>query len=405
LVAIASIETFKAKLPFRLAFAHSKATRNCSENLVVQVCLDNGICGYGESIPRDYVTGETFDGADFAVRALYAPALTGLRLVTVNSTLNVLKHKFDFFGLREASKGASWCAIELAVLDALSQCFQVPLHRLFGASRPGSVHYGAVTPICPIKSYRNILLFYRLFGFETVKIKVGGKIEEDIERVRLARRIMGNKAKLRIDANGAWANAKEAIEAMDQLRQFNVLSVEQPVGANETDAMHEITNSIPEEVIADESLCTIEQARTLAQNRICTGFNIRLSKNGGWLAAQEIASIARTYGIALYLGAQVGEGGILSSAGRAFACVEGPFDNCEGSNNFFLLKQDLVEENLNVGWGGYGKPIDRPGLGVTVHKGMLLTSTKLMADPDIISKFYDSPLQPGAYLDTSPGDT
>jgi len=246
-----------------------------------------------------------------------------------------------------------------------------------------------------MKNYRNILLFYRLFGFETVKIKVGASLQEDVERVRLARRIMGNKTKLRIDANGAWASAAQAIEAMEQFRPFNVLSVEQPVPAQDIDAMHEITKSIPEEVVADESLCTIEQARSLAQHRICTAFNIRLSKNGGWLAAQEIASIARTYGISLHMGAQVGEGGILSAAGRAFASVEGPFDNCEGSNNLFLLKQDVVEENLNVGWGGFGRPIESPGLGVTVHNAMLLTSTKLAANPDIISKFYESPSYSG----------
>jgi L-Ala-D/L-Glu epimerase len=397
LVEIASIETFKARLPFRLAFAHSMATRNCSENLIVQVRLTNGVYGYGESIPRDYVTGETFDTADFAVRALYAPALTGLRLTTVDSTLNALKQKFDFFGLRETPKGASWCAIELAVLDALAGCFGAPLHRLFGMSNPARVRYGAVTPMCSMPSLRNILLFYRLFGFETVKIKVGGTLQEDIERVRLARRIMGDKVRLRIDANGAWSDAKEAIEAMEQFRPFNIISVEQPVAAQDIDALHEITKSIPEEVVADESLCTIEQARILAEHRICTAFNIRLSKNGGWLASQEIASIARAYGIALHMGAQVGESGILSAAGRAFACVEGPFDNCEGSNNLFLLKQDLVEENLNVGWQGYGRPLDRPGLGVTVHKGMLLTSAKLTADPDIISKFYDSPSYSSAY--------
>ncbi|WP_421020736.1 hypothetical protein, partial [Klebsiella pneumoniae] len=66
------------------------------------------------------------------------------------------------------------------------------------------------------------------------------------------------------------------------------------------------------------------------------------------------------------MGAQVGESGILSAAGRMLAAVNNPFENCEGSNNFFLLKRDLTVENLNVSLGGRGPVLKGQGLGVTV---------------------------------------
>ena len=42
-------------------------------------------------------------------------------------------------------------------------------------------------------------------GFKTIKLKVGRlTLQEDIERVQLARKILGNETSLRLDANRAW---------------------------------------------------------------------------------------------------------------------------------------------------------------------------------------------------------
>ncbi|HEY9712733.1 MAG TPA: hypothetical protein V6C72_04650, partial [Chroococcales cyanobacterium] len=62
----------------------------------------------------------------------------------------------------------------------------------------------------------------------------------------------------------------------------------------------------------------------------------------------------------------VGESGILSAVARNFAASESPLANCEGSNNFFLLKRDITSENMNVGKGGIGTILTNPGNGVYV---------------------------------------
>jgi muconate cycloisomerase len=118
--------------------------------------------------------------------------------------------------------------------------------------------------------------------------------------------------------------------------------------------------------MADESLCTVSDARHLAEKKIVSAFNIRLSKVGGILAAREIAAVAKAAQIKCQMGAQVGESGILSAAGRTFASLYPDFENYEGSNNFFLLKEDITAENLNVCWGGKGQVLKKAGLGITV---------------------------------------
>jgi muconate cycloisomerase len=152
----------------------------------------------------------------------------------------------------------------------------------------------------------------------------------------------------------------------EKMRKYNIVSIEQPVPADDLEGLARITRSIPELVMVDESLCTIEQAKILASEKICSAFNVRVSKVGGLLAARQIVKIGRDNGMKIQMGAQVGESGLLSAAGRAFAACHEPFDNYEGSNNMFLLKRDLTEENLNVGFGGRARLLKGPGLGVTV---------------------------------------
>ena len=47
------------RLPLRVRFSHATATRQESENVLVRCELADGTVGWGEGVPRSYVTGET----------------------------------------------------------------------------------------------------------------------------------------------------------------------------------------------------------------------------------------------------------------------------------------------------------------------------------------------------------
>ncbi|MBI4534329.1 MAG: hypothetical protein HY711_10335 [Candidatus Melainabacteria bacterium] len=368
---ISSIDVFCVRLPFYFKFKHSLATRAFSENLVVRVCLTDGTVGYGEGVPRDYVTGENIDVAAETIRQRYVPRFVGLDVSNCAYAINALEGNFEELRLGKIAQGAAWCALELAILDAVSRAHDLPLSTCVGPLKSSSIAYGAVVPFCGTKAFLALLLFYKLYGFSTVKVKVGRNLEEDVQRIKLARKILGPLVVLRVDANCAWS-ADDAIYAAERMRPFGVVSIEQPVPANDLSGLARVTGLVSEEIIVDESLLTIEQAQALAESRICTGFNIRLSKVGGILAAKKMVNIARDASINCHLGAQVGESGILSAAGRIFALIEAPFKNYEGSNNRFLLKEDLTQEDLTVGWKGYGSPTRGAGLGVTVNTERLM---------------------------------
>lgn len=392
---IAAIDVFQITLPFRFSFGHNLASRSSSDNLIVRVTLDNGIKGYGEGIPRDYVTGEDIDSSISSLQNEYAPRFINLDISSSSILLKRLKEEFLSCGLHNLPRGATWCALELAILDAVARAHKVAVADWLGPVRSHQIRYGAVVPFCGRKSLLAMLAFYRLYGFQTIKVKVGRKLEDDLDRLKLVRQIMGPAITLRVDANCAWT-ADEALRAAQYFRSLGVASLEQPVAADDLAGLARITANIPEEVIADESLCTVNQARQLAQSKSCSGFNIRISKVGGLLAAKQIAGIASDAGITCHLGAQVGESGILSSAGRILGCTKEPFANYEGSDNFFLLKSDLTAENLTVGWKGYGKLLPGYGLGVTVVEERLQTLGHLCKPPIQRSDSLASPAIPGS---------
>ena len=48
-------------IPFVEAFGHSASVRASSDSVAVRLTAEDGTAGYGEGLPRPYVTGETVE--------------------------------------------------------------------------------------------------------------------------------------------------------------------------------------------------------------------------------------------------------------------------------------------------------------------------------------------------------
>src|SRR5262245_54151812 len=56
---IRHLTAYIVRLPLKRPFTHAYATRRDSENILVRCELASGVTGWGEGVPREYVTGET----------------------------------------------------------------------------------------------------------------------------------------------------------------------------------------------------------------------------------------------------------------------------------------------------------------------------------------------------------
>jgi L-alanine-DL-glutamate epimerase-like enolase superfamily enzyme len=280
---ISGLEVFKVNIPFKVAFKHSLKSRQNSESIFVKVSLDNGITGFGESLPRSYVTGNT-QSAVYAQLKKILPGLNGAELSGLDGGALFIR---SLDGIEAEAR----CALEIALLDCLGKILGKSVHDILGESLNQSFASSAIISGGSLLKTAVTTIYFKAKGYKFFKVKVGA--DNDVGRVRLVRRLVGD-ADIRIDANGAW-DVMQALEALEKIRKFNISCVEQPTPKGDFDAMQEMADFCHEPVMADESLCTKKDALTLAQIKGCDMFNVRLSKCGGIFRSMEIIKIARDY--------------------------------------------------------------------------------------------------------------
>ena len=62
-MSIKSVVLHHVAVPLKSKIKHASHERLSSDNLVVEVILSDGTSGFGEGVPRSYVTGETIESA------------------------------------------------------------------------------------------------------------------------------------------------------------------------------------------------------------------------------------------------------------------------------------------------------------------------------------------------------
>ncbi|SDZ17646.1 L-fuconate dehydratase [Amycolatopsis xylanica] len=69
-------------------------------------------------------------------------------------------------------------------------------------------------------------------GFEMIKLKVGGDVEDDVRRMKLARETVGPAIRIAVDANQRW-DVTTAIQWMNQLAPYDPYWIEEPTSPDD----------------------------------------------------------------------------------------------------------------------------------------------------------------------------
>jgi len=378
---VEALTIYRLRIPFHHAFRHALHSREESDAVIVKVTGSDGACGYGEALPRAYVTGETTESMIAWVRDVLAPKIFHESFFPGWHTLEQLQALLPDWSSNVASGNgpiawnAAFCAVELALLDWTLRADHAALADYLPPTRFEVVYSGVISADHPRDAAALAKRMARL-KLKQIKVKVGGS--DDAERLAAVRDAIGDQVELRADANGAWS-AGQAIEQLRLLARFKLTVIEQPVAAGDIDGMKQVRAQCGIPVMADESLITVEHARQLIAARACDRFNIRLSKNGGISGSLAMAKLAQATGIAIQVGAQVGETAILSAAGRTFAAHLAALASAEGSFGTWLLSEDISFDHVAFGLGGRAPLLKSRGLSVTVNDEALqrLTAEKI----------------------------
>jgi L-Ala-D/L-Glu epimerase len=374
---VTSLEVRRIQIPMGGGFEHARAKRTATDNVVCTLALDDGTLGYGEGVPREYVTGETIDSMWSLLQTVdLASAAAGTMAEALELADRITASITDTGSIVH---NACRCSIELAILDAYGRVSATSASQAvapYVGTRPGEVcTHSLVLDRNGPKNRERLDQLRARYGFRAAKIKVGFGVDEDLASIAAVRDALGADSDLRLDANREW-NLEQAIATMTRARELGVNVVEDPLQGDSVEIQADGLRALRElgvQVVLDEPIRTFEEARRAIELGVVDVFNLRVSKNGGLIRTARIAKLAQDHGVGLQVGTQVGETAILSAAGRHLAYTAGPVRFMESCNEHMKFARDhyVSEEDLNYDEHATSGPLTGPGLGITVIPAQL----------------------------------
>jgi muconate cycloisomerase len=160
---------------------------------------------------------------------------------------------------------------------------------------------------------------------------------------------------------------------MPLVQEYGVKIVEEPMvqdcpGFDEFAAALRANHVI---LMACESAPTIVDIRRIVADGHYRMVNVKLSRSGGFRRSVRIIDYLRASGLAFQIGCTLGEGGILSAAGRVLGLLCKDARTYDGSYDRFLLEENITDEDVSFGPGGEAGPLGGPGMGVVVRSRTL----------------------------------
>jgi muconate cycloisomerase len=354
---IERISIYRCDRLFSLRFASSKKNRTKTEAIILRVDCENGLYGFGESTPRQYVTGESIESVSHLIQGMMANYLLGCSFSSLADVEGILtglsRHCMQ---RREGPFNSALGAVDLALLDLLGKHSHRPIQDFLGPVLRDSIPYALSIPLLPLPEIRRLSSLLQSLPLASVKVLAGADNADTLNRLRFLREEFGFQGEVTLEANGIWT-ADDACSFLTLAGKFSIAAVEQPTAKDDIEGLKKVREISGIPVIADESMCSLSDAESLIEERACDVLNIKISKCAGLIRSREIALFAHSRGIPCQIGAHVGETEILSAAGTALARSIPEILRYDGfSSLLFTCEKD--------GTGG-GNPTDQaPGLGV-----------------------------------------
>lgn len=283
-----SLEKIALKTPFKTAL------RTAYDVEFVRVCVrsEDGHYAYGEAPATKAITGE---GLEEIVASLQKVA--GLFLGKSIEEAFVLLDTLNDIG---SSTKAS-LDIAFVFLDAIRK--EQTLFEYFGTQNKEPLQSAITISLNDSEEMlRDAKKAYQE-GMQILKIKLAKDIDHALEVVHsLAREIP--EAIFLIDANQAW-DLQGSQKFLTATSSFKLALIEQPLGAKEWEGMAELTRYASVPILADESVFTLEDMRSIVENGCADMINIKLMKCGGVRKAKEMLEYARTKNIKCMMGSML----------------------------------------------------------------------------------------------------
>jgi L-alanine-DL-glutamate epimerase-like enolase superfamily enzyme len=288
---ISKIEIYKYSIPM-VPFTIATGTMHFAQNLLVRVYTDNGLLGVGECSAFPMIAGET-QATCYEMAKDFAALWKNKDPLQIESRLQEL----DLF---TAGNYTAKSAFDMALYDIAAQVAALPLYQFLGGQNK-TIETDLTMGIDTPENMAATAIEFQKKGVNIIKVKLGKKVSDDIQRIKEIREAIGYQIKIRIDANQGWSY-DDAIIALTSLGKYQIEFCEQPMRKWNDELLPQLMSLSPIPIMADESVFTHHDAERLIRHKACDFINIKFAKSGGIFEATKINKIAEANGIACMLG-------------------------------------------------------------------------------------------------------
>jgi galactonate dehydratase len=340
----------------------------------VRVYTDQGIVGQGEGT-------DAVQGAVPLIQS-FRRLLVGRDPLNVEAAFERVRTAGIFAGAQAGQYIAALTAVEIALWDVAGKALGLPVYQLLGGQVRDRVRVycdsGRREVIPGSEESKAVIHQIQEMGFTAAKIDLddaadparfdrvnwtasNGEIEHMVAKVAFTREQYPKQIDLAADMHGRY-DATTGKRVAKELEPFKLMWLEEPVPAENVDAMRDIRQSTSTPICCGENLYLRHGFRELLEKRAVDIIMPDLQKAGGLLEGRKIADLAHAYYVPFAPHCVTSPIGTMASA-----------QVCAAAPNFMVLEWHWIDSlPLWRSWVKEGEIIEkgfiripeRPGIGV-----------------------------------------
>ncbi|MBM3358026.1 MAG: hypothetical protein FJY54_09900 [Betaproteobacteria bacterium] len=368
---IERVEVFGVAVPLVGEYKNAYLTKSVQKSAIVRITASGGIVGLGNVDPTPGYSKESTAEHLKTLQTRLGPLVVGMDAANVHAIIGKLDAAVAGFLDSKA-------AIEMACVDLAARAAGVSVHTYLGGAVKERLLFNAWIGILPPGDAAKETLEWKRKGFRSAKIKVGGSIEADRDRVAAVREAVGPDFGIRIDANAGY-DADTSIQLARMVAPFQLQLFEQPVPAEDIAGMARVrreANAVGVPIMADESVLDHASLIRIIKADAADIVKVKVMKQGGFIHTRRMIATAEAAGIRCVVGHGFGLGVNTMAEIMLAATSRNVIDGLECVGPL-KTADDIVTRKLDLNAGSIALP-GGPGLGVTLDDAKL---AKYALDP------------------------
>lgn len=348
----------------RDALAVKALAEHPMEIVVTEIETSDGYVGYGESLAY---------GCSDTVKTLIEKTLKPLLISQDEELIEYLWDLMYKATLRFGRRGiaiAGISGIDTALWDIMGKKAKMPIYKLLGGYKKKVKAYitgGYYSEKKDIERLKDEEAYYVKMGFKGIKVKIGGKtMEEDLERLKSVREVVGDNVKIAVDANNVYTY-DEALKMGRELEKLGIWFFEEPIQTDYLDLSARLADALEVPIAGYETAYTRWEFYEIMRKRAVDIVQTDVMWTGGISEMMKIGNMAKVLGYPLIPHYSAGGISLIANLHVASALGTEWIEMHLRKND---LRDKIFKEQIEIDNGHLVVP-DRPGLGFTIRDDVL----------------------------------